>query len=102
LLINTSAASHSTVLLPVWIQMLAAWLVVFGSALFSGWLVSLLFRAHRAAAVLSLAAAIVVVGAIVLHATDLGPLALGSAILLDALAVVGGGSLTGVKGFSQS
>jgi hypothetical protein len=102
LLINTSAASHSTVLLPVWIQMLAAWLVVFGSALFSGWLVSLLFRAHRAAALLSLAAAIVVVGAIVLHATDLGPLALGSAILLDALAVVGGGSLTGVKGFSPS
>jgi hypothetical protein len=47
LLINTSAASLSNVPLPGWIQTLAAWLVVFGSALPSGWLVSLLFRAHR-------------------------------------------------------
>ena len=97
LLQNTSAASLSNVPLPVWIQTLAAWLVVFGSALLSGWLVSLLFRAHRAAAVLSLAAAIVVAGAILLSATDLGPLALGSVLLLDALAAVGGGSLTGVR-----
>jgi hypothetical protein len=96
LLVNISAASLPNVPLPVWIQTMAPWLVVFGSALLSGWLVSLLFRAHRAAAVLSLAAAIVVAGAIVLHATDLGPSALGSVILLDALAAVGGGSLTGV------
>jgi hypothetical protein len=93
---NTSAASLSNVPLPVWILTLAAWLVMFGSALLSGWLVSLLFRAHRAAAVLSLAAAILVVNAIVLSATDLGPLALGGIVLLDALAAVGGGSLTGV------
>ena len=96
-LVNTSAAWLSNVPLPVWIQTLAAWLVVFGSALLSGWLVSLLFRAHRAAAVLSLAAAILVVGAILLpNAIDLGPLALGSVLLLDVLAAVGGGSLTGV------
>jgi hypothetical protein len=98
LLIATSAASLSTVPLPVWIQTLAAWLVVFGSALLSGWLVSLLFRAHRAAAVLSLAGAIVIAGAVLLpHAADIGPLALGSVLLLDALAAVGGGSLTGVR-----
>ena len=97
-LVNTSAASLSNVPLPAWILTLAAWLVVFGSALLSGWLVSLLFRAHRAAAVLSLAAAIVVAGAIVLpNAADLGPLALGSVLLLDALAAIGGGSLTGVR-----
>ena len=47
LLINTSAASLSNVPLRVWIQTLAAWLVVFGSALLSGCLVRLLFRAHR-------------------------------------------------------
>ena len=69
---------------------------MFGSALLSGWLVSRVFRSHRAAAVLSLAAALVVVNAILLSATDLGPLALGSVLLLDALAAVGGGSLTGV------
>jgi hypothetical protein len=96
LLINTSAASLSNVPLPVWLQTLAAWLVVFGSALLSGWLVGLLFRSHRAAAVLSLAAAILVVGGILLpNAIDLGPLALGSVILLDVLAAVGGGSLSG-------
>ena len=95
--INTSAASLSNVLLPVWIQTIAAWLVVFGSALLSGWLVSLLFRAHRAAAVLSLAAAIVMAGAILLSTTDLGPLALGGVLVLDALAAIGGGSLTGVR-----
>jgi hypothetical protein len=67
-----------------WIQIVAPWLVVFGSAVLSGWLVSQLFRAHRAAAVLSLAAAIVVAGAILLSAADLGPLALGSVLLLDA------------------
>jgi len=68
---------------------------VFGSALLSGWLVSLLFRAHRAAAVLSLAAAIVVAGAILLpNAIDLGPLALGSVVLLDALAAGTGPSST--------
>jgi hypothetical protein len=77
-------------------QTLAAWLVMFGSALLSGWLVSLLFRAHSAAAVLSLAAAILVVNAILLSATDLGPLALGGIVLVDALAAVGGGSLNGV------
>ena len=98
LLIATSANSLSNVALPVWIQILAAWLIVFGSAFLSGWLVSLLFRAHRAAAVLSLAAALVVTGAILLpNAADLGPLALGSVLLLDALAAVGGGSLTGVR-----
>jgi len=97
LLINTSAASLSNVPLPVRIQVLTAWLIVFGSALLSGWLVSLLFRAHRAAAVLSLAAAMVVAGTILLSATDLGPLALAGVLLLDALAVVGGGSLTGVR-----
>jgi len=98
LLIATPADSLANVPLPLWIQILAAWLVVFGSALLSGWLVSLLFRAHRAAAVLSLAAAIVVTGAILLpSAADLGPLALGSVLLLDALAAVGGGSLTGVR-----
>jgi hypothetical protein len=96
LLINTSAASLSNVPLPVWLQTLAAWLVVFGSALLSGWLVGLLFRSHRAAAVLSLAAAILVVGGILLpNAIDLGPLALGSVILLDVLVAVGGGSLSG-------
>ena len=31
------------------------------------------------------------------HQTDFGPLALGSVILLDALAAVGGGSLSGVS-----
>jgi hypothetical protein len=94
---NTSATSLSNVPLPIWIQVLAAWLVMFGSAVLSGWLVSLLFRAHRAAAVLSLAAALVVAGAILLSATDLGPLALGGVVLLDALAAIGGGSLTGVR-----
>jgi hypothetical protein len=98
LLINTSAAWLSNVPLPAWIQVLAAWLVVFGSALLSGWLVSRVFRAHCAAAVLSLAAAIVVAGAFLLpNAIDLGPLALGSAVLLDAVAAVGGGSLTDVR-----
>jgi hypothetical protein len=98
LLINTAGASLSNVPLPVWILTLAAWLIVFGSALLSGWLVSQLFRAHRAAAVLSLAAAILVVGAILLpNAIDLGPVALGGVILLDVLAAVGGGSLTGVR-----
>jgi len=97
LLQTTSAASLSNVPLPVWILTLAAWLVMFGSALLSGWLVSLLFRAHRAAAVLSLAAAILVVNGIIISAADLGPLALGSVLLLDALAAVGGGSLTGVR-----
>ena len=95
-LINTSVALLSNVPLPAWIETFAAWLVIFGSALLSGWLVSLLFRAHRAAAVLSLAAAILVVGAILLpNAIDLGPLALGSVILLDVLVAVGGGSLSG-------
>ena len=97
LLQTTSAASLSNVPLPVWILTLAAWLVMFGSALLSGWLVSLLFRAHRAAAVLSLAAAILVVNGIIISAADLGPLALGSVLLLDALAAVSGGSLTGVR-----
>ena len=97
LLQTTSAASLSNVPLPVWILTLAAWLVMFGSALLSGWLVSLLFRAHRAAAVLSLAAAILVVNGIIISAADLGPLALGSVLLLDVLAAVGGGSLTGVR-----
>ena len=98
LLINTSAASLSNVPLPVSIQILSAWLVVFGSALLSGLLVSLLFRAHRAAAVLSLAAAIVVAGAILLpNAADIGPLALGGVLLIDALAAVGGGSLSSVR-----
>ena len=96
-LINTSAASLSNVPLPIWIQVLAPWLVMFGSAVLSGWLVSLLFRAHRAAAVLSLAAAIVVANAILLSATDLGALALGSVLVLDAFAAVGGGSLTRVR-----
>jgi hypothetical protein len=98
LLQNISAAPLSNVPLPVWTLTLASWLVVFGSALLSGWLISLLFRAHRAAAVLSLAAAILVVGAILLpNAIDLGPLALGSVLLLAVLAAVGGGSLTGVR-----
>ena len=97
LLQTTSAASLSNVPLPVWILTLAAWLVMFGSALLSGWLVSLLFRAHRAAAVLSLAAAILVVNGIIISAADLGPLALGSVLLLDVLAAVGGGSLTVVR-----
>ena len=96
-LVNTSAASLSNVPLPLWIQNVAPWLVVFGSAVLSGWLVSQLFRAHRAAAVLSLAAAIVVAGAILLSAANLGPLALGSVLLLDALAAIGGGSLSGVR-----
>jgi len=96
-LVNTSAASLSNVPLPLWIQIVAPWLVVFGSAVLSGWLVSQLFRAHRAAAVLSLAAAIVVAGAILLSAANLGPLALGSVLLLDALAAIGGGSLSGVR-----
>ncbi len=96
-LLNTSAASLSNVPLPVWTRTLAAWLVVFGSSLLSGWLVSLLFRTHRAAAVLSLAAAIVVAGAILFSQTDLGPLALGSVLLLDVLAAVGGGSLSAVR-----
>lgn len=98
LLITTPAASLSSLPLPVWSQILAAWLVVFGSALLSGWLVSLLFRAHRAAAVLSLATAILVVGAILLpNIIDLGPLGLGSVLLVDVLATIGGGSLTGVR-----
>lgn len=97
LLQNTSAALLSNVPLPVWTLTLAAWLIVFGSALLSGWLVSVLFRAHRAAAVLSLAAALVVVNTILISATDLGPLALGGVILLDVLAAVGGGSLSGVR-----
>lgn len=96
-LVNTSGASLSNVSLPLWIQIVAPWLVVFGSAVLSGWLVSLLFRAHRAAAVLSLAAAIVVAGAILLSAVDLGLLALGGVLVLDALAAIGGGSLTGVR-----
>jgi hypothetical protein len=96
-LVNTSAAALSNVPLPLWIQIVAPWLVLFGSAVLSGWLVSLLFRAHRAAAVLSVAAAIVVAGAILLSAADLGPLALGGVLVLDALAAIGGGSLTGVR-----
>ena len=100
---NTSAAWLSNyVPLPVSVQILAAWLVVFGSALVSGWLVSLLFRAHRAVAVLSLAVANVVAGGIILHATDLGLLALGSVTLLDGLAVVAGGSLTRFNVFRPS
>ena len=101
LLVNISAASVSTIPLPEWIQILAPWLVIFGSALLSGWLVSLLFRAHRAAAVLSLAAAIVVVNGTLISATDLGPLALGGVLLLDVLAAVGGGSLIGVREFAS-
>ena len=97
LLQTTSAAAFGNVPLPVWMQTLAAWLVVFGSALLSGWLVSLLFRAHRAAAVLSLAVAMLIASAILLSATHLGLLALASVILLDTLAVVGGGSLSGVR-----
>ena len=94
---STSAASLSNVPLPVWILTLAAWLIVFGSALLSGWVVSLLFPAHRAAAVLSLAVAILVVNAIIISATDLGALAFGSVLALDALAAVGGGSLASVR-----
>lgn len=94
---NTSAVLLSSTPLPVWIQTMAAWLVIFGSALLSGWVVSLLFRAHRAAAVLSLAVAIIVADAVLLSATDLGPLALGGVIFVAALAAVGGGSLTGVR-----
>lgn len=102
LLTNTPASSLSNVALPLWIQIVAAWLVVFGSALLSGWLVSLLFRAHRAAAVLSLAAAIVIAGAILLPiAVDLGPLALSGVLVFDALAAVGGGSLGGVRGSTE-
>jgi hypothetical protein len=98
LLTATSADALSNVPLPLWTQVPTAWLVVFGSALLSGWFVSRLFRAHRAAAVISLAAAIVIAGAIFLpSAADIGPLALGSVLLLDALAAVGGGSLTGVR-----
>ena len=95
-LVNISAASLSNVPLPDWMLTAATWVVVFGSALLSGWLVSLLFRAHRAAAVLSLAAAVLVADAILLSATDLGPLAFGSVLLLEALAAIGGGSLAGV------
>ena len=94
---NASDASLANVPLPIWIKVLAAWLVIFGSTVLSGWMVSLLFRAHRAAAVLSFAAAIVVADAILLSATDLGPLALGGVVFLAGLAAVGGGSLTGVR-----
>jgi len=94
---STSAALLTNAPLLVWIQTLAVWLVMFGSTVLSGWLVSLLFRAHRAAAVLSLAAAIVVADAILLSATDLGPLALGGVVFLAGLAAVGGGSLSGVR-----
>ena len=94
---NTSAASLSNVPLPIWIQVLAAWLVVFGSAVLSGWLVSMLFRAHRAAAVLSLAAAIVMAGAI-LSAQPISALWRSAACSVpDALAALAGGSLTGVR-----
>ena len=98
---NTSDALLSNVPVPVWILTLTAWLVMFGSTVLSGWLVSRLFRAHRAAAVLSLAAAIVVADAILLSATDLGPLPLGGVIFLAALAAVGGGSLTGVREIAE-
>jgi hypothetical protein len=91
---HTAAASLSNVPLPVWILTVMAWLVMFGSAVLSGWLVGVLFRAHRAAAVLSVAAAIVVANAILLSANDLGAAALGGIVLLDAVAAVGGGSLT--------
>ena len=60
---------------------------------------TLLFPAHRAGAVLSLAAALVVAGTILLpNAADLGPLALAGVLLLGALAVVSGGLLTGAHG----
>ena len=39
LIINTSGDALSNVPLPVWIETLAAWLVIFGSALLGGWLV---------------------------------------------------------------
>jgi len=54
-------------------------------------------RAQLAAAVLSLAVAMLIASAILLSATDLGPLALASVLLLDALAVVGRESLSGVR-----
>src|SRR5262245_110483 len=57
LLISTSAAALSNVPLPVPVEIIAQ-LIIVGAALLSGWIVSRLFGAHRAIAVLSLAAAI--------------------------------------------
>jgi hypothetical protein len=93
-LISSPAARLSGLPVPVSVQIIAAQMLMIGAAILAGWVVGRLFIAHRAAAVLSLAAAILVDGFVVLpDVVDLAPTVLASIVVLYGFTAIVGGTL---------
>jgi hypothetical protein len=92
MLMSVAAASVPALPIPVWAQVLVTRLGLLGVVMFSGWLVTRLFRAHRALALLSLTFALLAVDVFVMPAAvDLSPLALVVTITTSTAAVLAGG-----------
>jgi hypothetical protein len=94
ILISTPAARLASLPIPVSIEIIAAQLVMTLAAMTSGLVVSRLFPLRRGVAVLSLALALVVEGAVLLPRPDAPLTTVAEMTLLYSLAAIVGGSLS--------